>query len=71
MWYRSSEVLTGNQRRVDAGSLDYVNSIDGPVPFGGYRSCYAVSADGVAWEKPNLALTEYAGSTHNNILPPG
>lgn len=35
----------------------------------GYRTCYAESRDGgVTWEKPNLGLFEYDGSTENNIL---
>jgi hypothetical protein len=29
--------------------------------------CYAESADGVQWEKPELGLYEYAGSRRNNI----
>lgn len=68
MWYRTSEVST-DVDRPGAGAV--VNSIDGPVPYGGYRSCYAVSNDGLIWEKPNLGLVEYAGSRRTNILPPG
>lgn len=30
--------------------------------------CYAESTDGVRWEKPELGLVEFAGSTANNIL---
>ncbi len=30
--------------------------------------CYATSADGVNWEKPNLGLVEFQGSRDNNIL---
>jgi hypothetical protein len=30
--------------------------------------CYATSADGVHWEKPDLGLIEYQGSKHNNLL---
>ncbi len=30
--------------------------------------CYAVSRDGYHWDKPDLGLYEYAGSTKNNIL---
>ncbi|MCC6822685.1 MAG: hypothetical protein IT579_18290 [Verrucomicrobia subdivision 3 bacterium] len=38
--------------------------------------CYAESVDGLRWEKPNLGLFNYHGSTNNNILfreigPPG
>ncbi len=29
--------------------------------------CYAESADGIRWEKPNLGLYEYNGSKENNI----
>jgi len=32
------------------------------------RMCYALSEDGLAWEKPNLGLVEYNGSKENNIL---
>lgn len=31
-------------------------------------ACYAVSADGIHWEKPALGLVEYQGSKANNIL---
>ena len=30
------------------------------------HSCYAVSRDGIQWEKPNLGLVEYHGSKNNN-----
>jgi len=32
------------------------------------RLCYATSADGIVWTKPNLGLVSYAGSTANNIF---
>ena len=32
------------------------------------RLCYAVSQDGLNWEKPNLGLVEFQGSKDNNIL---
>lgn len=35
---------------------------------GGLRYCYARSADGRTWEKPNLGLIEYEGSKDNNIV---
>ena len=35
-----------------------------------YKSCYAVSKDGVTWEKPELGLYEFRESTRNNIVPP-
>ncbi len=30
--------------------------------------CYAVSRDGIRWEKPALGLIDYRGSTENNIV---
>lgn len=30
--------------------------------------CYAVSDDGINWEKPDLGVCEYEGSTKNNIV---
>ena len=33
--------------------------------------CYATSADGIAWEKPELGLFEYDGSKANNIVARG
>ncbi len=30
--------------------------------------CYAESSDGIYWEKPDLGLHEYKGSTQNNIV---
>ena len=32
------------------------------------KICYAESRDGLHWEKPNLGLVEFNGSTDNNIL---
>ena len=40
---------------------------EGPL-HGGLRVCYATSRDGVEWEKPDLGLVEFNGSTHNNIV---
>jgi hypothetical protein len=33
-----------------------------------YRICYAISRDGFAWEKPELGLVEWKGSTRNNFI---
>jgi len=30
--------------------------------------CYATSADGITWHKPELGIVEYAGSRRNNIV---
>ena len=34
----------------------------------GTRMCYAVSTDGINWEKPDLGLVEFNGSRANNLL---
>jgi hypothetical protein len=34
----------------------------------GHHICYAESADGIHWEKPELGIFEYAGSKKNNII---
>ncbi len=58
MWYRTSS------------PLDSSATSRSKEPEGAYKACYAVSDDGVHWEKPSLGLTDHDGSTHNNILPP-
>ena len=35
---------------------------------GQLRCCYATSTDGIHWDKPDLGLIEFNGSTHNNIV---
>ena len=30
--------------------------------------CYAISSDGINWERPNLGLFKHEGSTANNII---
>lgn len=35
------------------------------------RIAYAVSADGIHWDRPNLGLHEFDGSIENNIVIPG
>ena len=37
---------------------------------GGRRWCYAISHDGVAWNKPELGLHEFQGSRRNNLISP-
>ena len=34
----------------------------------GTRMCYAVSKDGINWEKPKLGLVKFNGSTQNNLV---
>ena len=35
----------------------------------GHRYAVAVSADGIAWERPELGLVDYGGSRANNLFP--
>ncbi|MCX6619522.1 MAG: hypothetical protein NTY38_00275, partial [Acidobacteria bacterium] len=35
---------------------------------GSYLTCYATSRDGYQWTKPDLGLTEFRGSRHNNLI---
>ena len=47
----------------------WYHGCDGDQWTGGrWRLCYAISQDGLSWEKPNLGLVEYEGSKDNNIL---
>ncbi len=55
MWY-ISRLGGGNQHRAPGLSPQ------------GDEVCYATSPDGVHWERPNLGLSEFDGSTDNNIL---
>ncbi len=58
MWYRTASV----DRDVSGGKSSEVE--------GAYKACYAVSEDGLRWERQPLGLVEYGGSTDNNMLPP-
>ena len=61
--YYGTVIQVGDELRMwyqASGSLD--------VPGGQRRLCYAVSGDGVNWEKPRLGLVEYNGNTRNNIV---
>lgn len=61
MWYRTNQTLL--EQAPDGSFREATGAA--------YLACYAVSPDGLAWEKPNLRLTEFQGSRENNILPPG
>jgi hypothetical protein len=49
---------------------DVIAKMKGPstIHTVGWYLLYATSKDGVAWEKPELGLHEFAGSTKNNIV---
>ena len=34
----------------------------------GFKVCYMESVDGIHWEKPDLHICEFKGSTKNNII---
>ena len=36
-----------------------------------YKGCYAISRDGIYWDKPRLGLVEFGGSKDNNIVLDG
>lgn len=57
MWYYA----VGMKEPGDARRADLKNLQQGPV-------CYAESADGVTWTKPDLGQVEYRGSKHNNAV---
>jgi len=44
--------------------------VKGQVPGRWRPMCYAESADGVHWTKPELGLVDFNGSTKNNIWAP-
>jgi hypothetical protein len=49
----------------DGGKLKmWYSCIGGDSGF----SCYAESSDGINWQKPNLGIWDYRGSTANNII---
>lgn len=58
MWYRTASVDVA----VSGGKSSEVE--------GAYKACYAVSEDGLRWERQPLGLVQYGGSTDNNMLPP-
>jgi hypothetical protein len=61
MWYRTNGALF---EQCPDGSFREATGA-------AYLACYAVSSDGLNWEKPELGLTDFRGSRQNNILSPG
>ena len=57
MWYRAG---------TDTKSAAIGRKSLGSKPF--YSVGYAESTDGINWERPNLGLYEFEGSTDNNVL---
>ena len=77
MWYYGADrdprrtIVAGEQAPVSHMSAHVVPAGSSQMtrpPPGKLRLCYAVSQDGLTWEKPNLGLVEFQGSTDNNIV---
>ena len=62
MWYSPGQHTV--QRQGD--DIVTANVYEGPR----HATCLATSADGIHWERPELGLVEFDGSTRNNLLPP-
>ncbi len=68
--YYGTVIRIGDQLRmwyIGAPEVNYTGS--GGWPGWGFgRICYAVSNDGIRWEKPALGLVEFRGSKKNNLV---
>ena len=62
MWYHPSRHVG---RRQD-DRIVMTDLYEGPR----HATCLATSEDGIHWERPELGLVEFNGSTKNNLLPP-
>jgi len=51
-----------------AGDFEGMHTVAKKTAYYGWRAAYAESDDGIHWEKPNLGLVEYRGSTNNNLV---
>jgi hypothetical protein len=70
-WYSpfiidESTTNTPRKDRVNGGKFRYMGDHTGRRREMGI--CYAVSRDGIRWEKPSLGLVEFRGSKENNIV---
>ena len=57
---------TPRKDRVNGGKFRYMGKHTGRRREMGI--CYAVSRDGIRWEKPNLGLVEFRGNKENNLV---
>ena len=61
-------IKDGDRYRMYFSGLQY-DVRDGTMTHGHERFlCYAESTDGVRWDRPDLGLVEFDGSTRNNII---
>jgi len=70
-WYSpfiidESTTNTPPEDRVNGGKFRYMGDHTGRRREMGI--CYAVSRDGIRWEKPSLGLVEFRGNKENNIV---
>jgi len=70
-WYSpfiidESTTNTPQRDRVNGGKFRYQGKHTGRRREMGI--CYAVSRDGIRWEKPNLGVVEFEGSKENNLV---
>lgn len=70
-WYSpfivdESTTNTPRKDRVNGGKFRYMGKHTGRRREMGI--CYAVSRDGLRWEKPNLGLVEFQGNKNNNLV---
>ena len=68
--YYGTVLKIGDQLRMwYIGSPEiYATGAGGWPGWGMGQICYAVSKDGIRWEKPALGLVEFAGSRQNNLV---
>jgi len=64
MWYRATQPFPAAHY---ASEADW-NRAANKAALEGSWTAYAESQDGIHWEKPSLGLTEYRGSTDNNLV---
>ncbi len=61
-------VFTRDEHSAETSLKDRVNKHYLPSKSRISSLCYAESIDGINWNKPNLNLVNFEGSTDNNIL---
>ena len=60
----------GDRIRMYFGTDQYDSSVKGMMAHPSFL-CYAESRDGITWERPELNLVSFQGSTRNNIVLAG
>jgi len=67
LWYNPFIVYERHNKtpRAERPRVDYMKLPKGQTEMG---VCYATSRDGLVWDKPELGLVEFEGSTRNNLI---